>query len=318
MAVNDAQDQMDFGRARTKHFLRSVWGALSGDNRKLMAWDEVRDKLKLRGMLARGIQTVPVDQIVGSVGRYQDFDDAFLPRTNALSSRWRKLNRAFYDEVGLPPVKLYKVGDVYFVLDGNHRVSVAREHGISFIDAEVTEAVTRVPVTADDIDANTLFILGEYGEFLERTRLDALRPGQNIRFSIGGGYARLIEHIAVHRYFMGLELKRDITEDEAVIDWYDNVYLPVVRAIREQDILKHFPRRTEADLYLWVSDHYHYLKEACECEVSPDEAAADYGALFGARSPIEKVQGALEHVVEAIAGRGDDEPPEAITLNQVL
>ncbi len=318
MQVGSAQDQMDFNRARTKHFLRSVWGILSGSNRKLMAWDEVRTKLKLRGMLARGVQTVPIDKIVGSIGRYQDFDDAFLPRTGALSARWRKINRAFYEDVSLPPVKLYQVGDVYFVLDGNHRISVAREHGASFVDAEVTEAITRVPITVSDIDAAILIILSEYTEFLERTRLDVLRPEANIRFSIGGGYARLIEHIAVHRYFMGLEQKRDIAEDEAVTDWYDTVYLPVVRAIREQDILKHFPGRTEADLYLWVSDHYHYLKETCEHNVSPEEAVADYGELFRARSPIEKVQGVLEQVVDSIAGRGEGERPETIALSQVL
>lgn len=318
MEVGNAQDQMDFNRARARQFLRSVWGVLSGNSRKLMAWDEVRDKLKLRGMLARGIQTVPIDKIVGSVGRYQDFDDAFLPRTGALSARWRKINRAFYDDISLPPVKLYKVGDVYFVLDGNHRISVAHERGATFVDAEVIEAITRVPVAASDIEANTLVILGEYAEFLERTRLDVLRPEQNIRFSIGGGYARLIEHIAAHRYFMGLEQQREISEDEAVIDWYDTVYLAVVRAIREQDILKHFPGRTEADLYVWVSDHYHYLKETCGQAVSPEEAVADYSDLFGVKSPIEKVQDALGQVINVIAGQGEDEPPEAIALNQVL
>lgn len=318
MGIGNAQDQIDFNRARARHFLRSMWGILSGNRRELMAWDEVRDKLRLRGMLARGVQTVPIDRIVGSVGRYQDFDDAFLPRNNALGARWRKINRAFYDDISLPPVKLYKVGDVYFVLDGNHRVSVARERGASFVDAEVTEALTRVPVTVSDIDADALVILGEYTEFLERTRLDVLRPEQNIRFSICGGYARLIEHIAAHRYFMGLEQKRDIPEDEAVTDWYDNVYLPVVRAIRDQDVLRHFPGRTEADLYVWVSDHYHYLKETCGCEVSPDEAVADYDELFRCRSPIEKAQGVIGQMIDTIAGRGEDDPPETIALSQVL
>ncbi|MGQ9814360.1 MAG: DUF4032 domain-containing protein [Candidatus Roseilinea sp.] len=318
MGIGNPQDQIDFNRARFRHFLRSMWGILSGNRRELMAWDQVRDKLKLRGMLMRGVQTVPIDKIVGSVGRYQDFDDAFLPRNNALGARWRRINRAFYDDISLPPVKLYKVGDVYFVLDGNHRVSVAREHGASFVDAEVTEALTRVPVTASDIDADALVILGEYAEFLERTRLDVLRPEQNIRFSIGGGYARLIEHIAAHRYFMGLEQKRDIPEDEAVTDWYDNVYLPVVRAIRDQDALRHFPGRTEADLYVWVSDHYHFLKETCSRDVSPDEAVADYEDLFRPRSPIEKAQGVIGQVIDTIAGQGKDDSPDAAVLNQVL
>jgi len=297
-----AEDQFDFGRARAMQFLRSVWGTLSGQGRELLSWDQVRDKLKLRGLVSRGVETVPIDKIVGSVGRYQDFDDAFLPKSNALSLRWRRIDRAFYDDISLPPVKLYKVGDAYFVLDGNHRVSVARANGATYIDAEVMAAASRVPVTAEELNADTLDILGEYTEFLERTRLDRLRPQQNVRFSIGGAYDRLIEHIAVHRYFMGLERKREIGEDEAVADWYDRVYLPIIEAIRAGDVLSDFPSRTEADLYLWVVDHLHYLKEECECDVSPEQAAANYGEQFGDKGPLRRVQDAFEQVIGAIAG----------------
>jgi hypothetical protein len=298
-----AQDQLDFSGARTKHFMRAVLGLVSGRKSDLLAWDEVKDKLGLRGLVARGVQTVPIDKIVGSVGRYHDFDNAFLPTTNALSTRWRKINRAFYEDVSLPPVKLYKVGDVYFVLDGNHRVSVAREHGATYIDAEVNEAMTRVPPTAEDLNADSLAILGEYAEFLERTQLDKLRPEQNIRFSIGGAYQRLIEHIAVHRYFMGLDLKRDIGEDEAVADWYDNVYMPIVKAVREENILKEFPGRTEADLYLWIIDHKHFLREECGCDISPDVAAADYAEQFAPKPPFKRVQTAVGQLVRTLAGR---------------
>lgn len=294
------QDQLDFNNARTRAFMRRVLGFISGNDTKLMAWDEVKDKLKLRGLIARGIQTVPLDKIVGSVGRFQDFDNAFLPINNTLGRRWRSINHAFYDDIDLPPVQLYKVGEVYFVLDGNHRVSVAREHGASYIDAEVSEAMTRVPPTADDLQADTLDILGKYAEFLERTHLDILRPEQNIRFSIGGAYQRLLEHIAVHRYFMGLDLKRDVDEDEAVTDWYDNVYMPVVNAVREEDMLKEFPRRTEADLYLWVIDHQHYLREECECDISPEEAATDYADQFAPRPPLKRMQDAIGHLVHSI------------------
>jgi hypothetical protein len=283
------QDNSDFRWARSKSFLRQAWALVRGQNTELMAWDDVRDNLKLRGFIRRGVQTVPVDQIVGSVGRYRDFDDAFLPRQDTSSTRWRKINRAFYDDVSLPPVNLYKVGDVYFVLDGNHRISVAKEHGVKFIDADVQEAVTPVNLTHDDIDADTLVLLGEYAEFLERTHLDVLRPEQNIRFSIGGGYGRLIEHIAVHRYFMGLDLKRDVSEDEAVIDWYDNVYMPIVEAIRADDILHDFPHRTEADLYLWIIDHKHYLKEECGCDVPAEEAAHDYVEHYAEKPALKRI-----------------------------
>lgn len=295
------QDAADFRAAREKAFLRSILALLIGKKRRLMAWDEVADKLKLRGLIARGVQSVPIDKIVGSVGRYRDFDDAFLPVSNDLSERWRSVNRAFYHEVSLPPAKLYKVGDVYFVLDGNHRVSVAKEVGVSYIDAEVMEAVTRVPVDENDIAAEKLERLGEYAEFLERTRLDKLRPDQNIRFSIAGGYDLLVEHIAVHRYFMGLDLKRDIDEDEAVTDWYDSVYMPIVEAIRDQKILERFPNRTEADLYVWVVDHEYRLKESGENpDVTPEEAASDYAERNSPPSPgpISRARGAVERVVE--------------------
>lgn len=313
----NAIDNLDFRRARSKSFMRKVWSLVSGDDTDLMAWDQVRDRLRLRGFIRRGMQEVPVDKIVGSVGRYRDFDNAFLPTQEGTSGRWRKINRAFYNDVSLPPVSLYKVGDVYFVLDGNHRVSVAKEHGVKFIDADVQEAITTVPLTMEDIDADTLTLLGEYAEFLERTRLDQLRPGQNIRFSIGGGYARLIEHIAVHRYYMGLNLRRDIGEDEAVTDWYDNVYMPIVEAIRKEDILKEFPGRTEADLYLWIIDHKHYLKEECDCEPTPEEAAADYVENYGEKPRLQRVGEAVEavgealgHLVSAIVSPSGDTPPD--------
>jgi Domain of unknown function (DUF4032) len=299
-----AQEQLDFNSARTKAFLRAIFGVISGHRNQLMAWDEVKDKLGLRGLIARGMQTVPIDKIVGSVGRYHDFDNVFLPRNNSLSSRWRSIDRAFYDDVNLPPIKLYKVGQVYFVLDGNHRVSVAREHGSAYIDAEVSEAITRVgPTTLADLNADSLTILGEYAGFLERTQLDKLRPGQNVRFSIGGGYERLIEHIAVHRYFMGLDLKRDISEDEAVMDWYDNVYMPIVKAVREESILRHFPGRTETDLYLWIIDHKHFLNESCGRDITPEDAAADYAKNYAPRPPFRRMQDAVGQLVQTLTDK---------------
>ena len=301
MAESNGQDQMDFRSARTKSLMRSVWGLLRGRDTKLMAWDEVRDKLKLRGLIYRGVQTVALDKIVGSVGRYRDFDDEFLPTQNQSADRWRKVNRAFYEDISLPPVKLYKVGEVYFVLDGNHRVSVARDHGSTYIDAEVQEAVTRVFVTEQDMDANNLEMLGEYDDFLQRTRLDKLRPEQNLRFSIGGGYARSMEHIAVHRYYMGLEQKRDITEDEAVTDWYDNVYMPIIKAVREDRILDDFPGRTESDLYSWMIDHQHYLREQCEdCGIDAEEAAVDYAERFGEKPILKRVVDAVGEFIESL------------------
>lgn len=298
MIESTPQDSAEFRNARTRGMLRTLWARLSGRDTRLLAWDDVRDKLGLRGLIRRGMHTVKVAQIVGSVGRYQDFDNAFLPRSNALVERWRRINRAFYNDISLPPVSLYKVAESYFVLDGNHRVSVAREHGVEFLDAEVFEASTRVPLLPNEpLDADHLEVLGEYAAFLERTLLDQLRPEQQVRFTIGGAYERLIEHIAVHRYFMGLDLKRDITEDEAVADWYDTVYMPVILAVRADDILKDFPHRTESDLYLWIVEHQHYLRaEYAGREVDAEEAATDFAEHFAAESVFERMQRAVSEI----------------------
>jgi hypothetical protein len=295
---HNAIDSQEFRSARMRSFLRGLWGTLSGHSTRLVAWDEVREKLGLRGQIRRGMQTVPVDKIIGSVGRYKDFDNAFLPTTNALQDRWRKINRAFWEDISLPPVALYKVGDAYFVLDGNHRVSVAKEHGVEFIDADVVEASSRVPLTAEDfLDADNIDVLGEYAHFLERTRLDQLRPEQNLRFTIGGAYERVIEHIAVHRYFMGLDQQRPISEDEAVAHWYDTVYMPIIREVRNDNILAEFHDRTESDLYLWIIDHQHYLREnSADHDVDADHAAADYAEKYGEKSPLERMQSALSHL----------------------
>ena len=293
---------MDFGAARRKAFWQEILSLLSGRPNRLLSWDEVRDKLGMRGQVYRGIQAVPVDKIIGSVGRYRDFDRVFLPTQDRTAARWRSIARAHYDDVSLPPVKLYKIGEAYFVLDGNHRVSVARERGVEFVDAEVIEARARVPVTAD-LDADDLEIKGEYARFLDRTRLDELRPDQNIEFTIGGGYERLLEHIAVHRHFMGLEQQRFIPEDEAVCDWYDDIYLPLVRIIRERSVLADFPGRAEADLYLWIMDHQHYLRERFGSGVGTAQAAAHFAEHYTTR-PIKRV---LHAVQDLVAGQNDEE-----------
>lgn len=268
-----ARVQADYQRARFKAFLNQVWSALAGRPNNLLSYDEVKEKLHVGGPIYRGVQTVHVDQIAGSLNRYQQFDRAFLPRTDETAGRWQSVNRAFYEDISLPPVVLYKIGDVYFVVDGHHRVSVAREQGQEFIEAEVRECSTKVRITPN-LRPEDLEILSEKVEFLERTGLDRLRPNANIKLTIPDGFSRMLEHIAVHRYFMGLEQKRDIPEDEAVAHWYDTVYLPIVQVIRESKILEEFPDKTEGDLYLWVLDHQHYLAKHEGAPLQPPEEAA--------------------------------------------
>src|SRR5689334_4054608 len=127
--MNDAvvreRAQSAFRRARGKAFLRAAWSTLQRRPNRLLAYDEVRDKLHVGGPVYKGLEAVPLNQIIGSVDRFGDFDRAFLPSQDFTEERWKNIGRAYYEDVHLPPVKLYKVGDAYFVVDGNHRVSVA-------------------------------------------------------------------------------------------------------------------------------------------------------------------------------------------------
>jgi hypothetical protein len=282
--MNKSQDddllsraRADFDHARFKAFMNSVWAVLARRPNTLLSFDEIKEKLHVGGPIYRGVKTVPLEQIVGSLNRYQDFDRVFLPTQSETADRWQRVNLAFYQDISLPPVLLYKVGNVYFVVDGHHRVSVAREQGQMFIEAEIRECATKVNVTIDNLRPEDLEILSEKVDFIERTGLDRIRPGSNIKMSIPDGFDRMLEHIAVHHYFMGIDQKRDISEEEAVAHWYDTVYLPIVQVIRESGILDEFPGKTEGDLYLWVLDHQHYLadKEG-QPLIPPEQAARDY------------------------------------------
>jgi len=274
---HSSQARADFSRARRKAFFKQVLSVISGQPANtLLSYDEIKEKLHIGGPIYRGIKTIRVDQIAGSLNRYHEFDRAFLPKEDQLANRWQSVDRAFYQEVNLPPVVLYKVGQVYFVVDGHHRVSVAREQGQEFIEADVRECYTRVNITAD-IQPEDLEILGDKVHFLERTKLDELIPQANIKLTIPDGFERMIEHIAVHRYFMGIDLKRDIEEEEAVTHWYETVFVPIVEVIRESSILKDFPGKTEGDLYLWTLDHQRYLSsEEGQPLQPPDQAARQF------------------------------------------
>jgi hypothetical protein len=265
----------DFARARFKAFLNRARGVLSGQPETLLSYDEVKEKLRIGGPIYRGIKTVPIEKIAGSLNRYHQFDRAFLPLEDQIANRWQNVDRAFYQDISLPPVVLYKVGDVYFVVDGHHRVSVAREQGQEFIDAEVRECLTKVNITPD-LKPEDLEILGEKVNFLERTGLDRIRPKAAIKLTIPDGFDRMLEHVAVHRYFMGLDLQRDISEEEGVAHWYDKVYLPIVGVIRRSGVLREFPGKTEGDLYLWILDRQRYLSAQGRNLMTPARAAREF------------------------------------------
>lgn len=308
MIAHPLQSKQRFDSARRRALFEDILAIISGHSDDLLSFDEVRRQLKGRQEVSRGRQTIPLDKIVGSVGRYRDFNRAFLPRGGVSQERWARLDEAWNRLEHIPPIEVYKVGDAYFVQDGNHRVSVARANGITHIEAYVTEIPIRVPLAPGD-QLDDLIIKAEYTEFLERTNLDQIRPGAQIEFTTPGRYQDLIEQIRVHRYYLSQERSEHVPWEEAVASWYDNLYLPVVEVIRREDALEQFPGRTEADLFLWAMNHLHYLRERYGPAVDPELAASDFARHFSDK-PVSKAKEAVQSAARRVLDPG--EPPEIV------
>ena len=295
------QAQEDFARARRGAFLEEIGSFLTRRPNELLSFQEVREQIPIKSQSYMGVRAIPVDRIIGSVDRYEDFNRHFLPTQTYTRSRWENVDRAALSDIVLPPIQVYQVGDAYFVLDGNHRVSVAKEKGMAFIDAQVVALQTRVPLTPET-DRREMLRLAECARFLEQTRLDKLRPGSCIEFSRLGRYDVLIEHISAHRWFMGIELDRPVSWEEAVLDWYDNLYAPLVKIIEEQNVLDQFPGRTAADLYLWIMDHRYYLSQELGREVGAQSAVLSYNRsqVAWARKVLGWSNRLLDHVTQPL------------------
>ena len=265
----------DFDRARNKQVVNEWLSTVRRRENQLVPLHEITRRLRPEGEFYRGMQEVPVSQIVGSMDRWQDFDRAFLPTHRHTKSRWRRVDEAYYEDVRLPPIQLYKVGDIYFVKDGNHRVSVARERGVEFIDAEVIEAQVRVPLSPQ-MSTQELLMQAEYAEFLRLTDLDVLQPEHDIRPTQLGRYEVIWGHIVGHQEWLSYIWKRPATVHETVNDWYQYNYLPIIQVVRDRHVLDQFPRLTEADIYLWVMRNRRMLEDETGADVGPVASAENY------------------------------------------
>jgi hypothetical protein len=218
-----------------------------GIDRDLLPLDEVTRRLRLFQQSYVGVRPIPVKDIVGTVGRTRDFDREFLPRRRQVEDRWRRVERAFGDG-GFPPIQVYELDGRYFVIDGHHRVAVARQQGIDFIDAEVTRLRTRLPLPPD-ADISQLIMLDQQRMFMEESGLARTRPEARIEFSRPQGYVELLELVKIHGYHLMQERGEVLPPEEIAADWYDRVYLPALQAIKNQGV---YPRAHEGDLFLCV------------------------------------------------------------------
>ncbi len=275
------QARHDVERARLLGDMRDFLAFLRRQPNELIPFDWVRH-LAPEGEHPLGLQPIPVDHIIGSVDRYREFDRHYLPREKHLDERWVGIRAAQLEGKELPPIQVYKVGELYFVKDGNHRVSVARRQGQKFIDAFVIELSVTVPIGEDDT-LKDVIIKGEYAKFLKTTRLDELLPGhREILFTTPGRYEKLLDHIRTRQYYLDQKREQEglppVTWEEAVASWYKRLYLRMVENMDLHDVMYRFPGRTEADLYLWAMDHRYFLTEKYGHDVGSEEATKDFSA----------------------------------------
>jgi hypothetical protein len=300
-AAARVQSKERFIAAHRKAWREDLMARLGGRGNDLLPFDAVMDILQTYEQIAhREPQMIPLDKIVGSVGRYKDFTRSFLPRSGALMERWARVERHMEQLEGVPPIDVFKVGDVYFVADGNHRVSVARANGFDQIEAYVTEYPVDPGLEPGDSLDQAIIKAGR-ARFLAETQLERDVPNLDIYLTRPGGYRRMLDHIAVHRHQMQESRPgATVSFEDAALDWYNTNYLPIIAVIRDRRLLERFPGRTAADLYIWVWNVLLEMHQALGEPVSADEGAA----LLELRAPTP-FRRAVHELMNRISGASE-------------
>lgn len=240
-----------FWKARRREAYRRL-SQIAGrkDSHPLLSLDEISRRLRAFEQSYVGIRPIRVADVVGTLSRVDDFDRDFLPKRSKIQERWQKVEDR-YPESDFPPIVVYELDGRYFVVDGHHRVAIARSRGTEFIDAEITQLRSRVPLPAD-ADIGAIIMAEQERRFMEESGLERARPESRISFSRPQGYIELLEHIKIHGFHLMMELNKLCSVEEIAADWYDRVYLPTVEAIHREGLHELWARATHADLFLWV------------------------------------------------------------------
>jgi hypothetical protein len=255
----DALDRPStFEKARRKEAYRRFSRLVKRQGEStLVPLDELQQRLRMFEQSYVGIRPIPVDAIVGSADRASDFDNKFLPKTSRTRERWKHLERRF-PAGDFPPIVAYQVDESYFVVDGHHRVAIAKAKGVTTMDAEITRLRARLPIPVD-LDMGQLIRLEQQRLFLAESGLERARPEAVIVFSRPPGYIELLELVKLHGYNLIHERQELLPIEEIAGDWYDRLYLPTVDAIRREGLLDAFPNTTEADQFLWIYQRWRHL-----------------------------------------------------------
>ena len=243
--------QTDFSRARRRRTLDRLTARLRrepADFNLILPFEEVVQALGWRGERRLGLQTIPLDSIVGSVDRTRDFDRRFRPTSRRTRKRWERMATAARRGEAFPPIDVYRIGEVHFVKDGHHRVSIARAQGLPDIDAYVTEVQTELGADRA-ITLRDLPLKSHQRLFFERVPLPA-EAREQIKLSDEEQFAMLAEQVEAWGFRLIQELREPLDRDEVARRWFDDEYVHVVELLREADLIG---KRTETEAYMKVS-----------------------------------------------------------------
>jgi ParB-like nuclease family protein len=237
-----------FDKARRSRLVARL--ARRDGTRDLLDLEEATSRLRPFASRYVGVRAIPVDRIVGTDSRGRDFDHEFRPLRRHIRERWARVEQAFPDG-GFPPIVASKLGDAYFVLDGHHRVAIARQLKMETIDAEVTELTARwhLPADADVVE----LIHAEHERlFMEESGLGAAHPRVSMRFSLPIGYLQLLDTVQIHGYHLMRTAGQVVAPAEIADDWYSRVYLRTLDVIHAEGLDAACPQGTDGDHFLWV------------------------------------------------------------------
>ena len=227
-------------------------GAKKQKPKDLVPLTELRKRLLLFTERYAGIRPIAVSDIVGSVDRSSQFDRDFRPRVSAQRERARQIALRFPGG-DFPPIKVFQVGEFYFVRDGHIRVAAAKQMGVEYIDAEITELTTDAEIP-HDVEMIDVIHMEQNRRMLTETKLGDVRPEADLRVSLPEGYVKLRESVAGHGYRLIQERGELLTREEVALDWYERVFKPSTDALRHSGIAEAFPQSTPADLFLWLEE----------------------------------------------------------------
>ena len=250
----------NFNSALFRSFFKSVYKKLKNEEDYLPSLEQIVELTKAKDEHYVGLREIPVDNIIGSEARYEDFDKDFLPRKAELQDRWSAIDSIMQDDRSLPPISVFKIGDYYFVRDGHHRVSVAKNRKQLYIDAEVTELHVDVPLTKE-LTIRDRFKIQEQIHFLDVTKLNRLGKGFDIKLTRPQSYRHLLSIINHYTGYLEEIVGRKLEIHEVAEEWYNRIFLPFAEGAYLDDILEKYPNRTTGDLYVWIQMNWEEVKD---------------------------------------------------------